>query len=83
LGNAGPDRRLDITGEACPITFVHTKLVLEEMQEGEVLEVLLDEGEPVANVPRSVTADGHQVLSVEKMGDHCRLLIKRGPNPYI
>lgn len=70
---------LDIRNDTCPITFVKTKLKLEQMQAGEVLEVLLAGGEPLQNVPRSVKAEGHKVIKVENLGDNqYRLLIECG-----
>lgn len=69
---------LDITDDACPITFVKTKLKLEDMAVGEVLEVLLSAGAPLTNVPRSAAADGHQVLSIEAVEDYYRVLIRKG-----
>jgi TusA-related sulfurtransferase len=60
---------LDITKEHCPMTFVKTKLQLSKMQKGEILEVLLTEGEPLDNVPKSAAEQGYKVLdtaNVEK-----------------
>ena len=59
------DRFLDITDQVCPMTFVRTKLALEQMAAGEVLEVRLRAGEPLENVPRSTREMGHEVLSLE------------------
>lgn len=55
---------LDITGLVCPMTFVRTKLALERLSPGEVLEVRLNAGESLANVPRSLIEHGHEVLQV-------------------
>ena len=55
---------LDITAEICPLTFVRTKLTIEKMKPGEVLEVRLQGVEPLRNVPRSVTELGHAILSL-------------------
>ena len=55
---------LDISGEVCPLTFVRTKLLIEKMKPGEVLEVRLQGAEPLQNVPRSVTELGHAILSM-------------------
>ena len=52
----------DLRGVACPMNFVKTKMALSQLQAGQVLQVLLDEGEPVENVPRSVEAEGHRIL---------------------
>lgn len=56
---------LDITKEHCPMTFVRTKLKLAQMAKGDTLEVLLSEGEPLENVPRSAKEQGYNVVSVE------------------
>ncbi len=52
---------LDLTGVPCPMNWVRTRLALEEMGEGEALEVELDAGEPLDSVPRSAREDGHEV----------------------
>ena len=78
MDNIKADAFLDITPDVCPITFVKTKLKLEQMNKGEVLEVLLNDGEPIQNVPRSVKGEGHKILSVEKTGEKYKLLIERG-----
>jgi sulfite reductase (ferredoxin) len=54
---------LDLRGVMCPINYVKTKLKLEMMEPGEVLEVWLDAGEPIKNVPQSLRNDGQNVLS--------------------
>ncbi|MDP4796651.1 MAG: sulfurtransferase TusA family protein [Rhodospirillales bacterium] len=59
-----PDHKIDITGLICPMTFVRTKLLLEKIAPGEVLEVRLKGSEPLMNVPRSARQHGHEVLSL-------------------
>ncbi|MDP2744888.1 MAG: sulfurtransferase TusA family protein [Dehalococcoidia bacterium] len=70
---------MDLRGTCCPYNWVKVKLELEEVDNGDQLEVLLDDGEPIRNVPRSVTQEGHALLKVTPEGEHFRLLIeKRG-----
>ena len=70
--------QIDITKEICPMTFVKTKLKLETMGSGDVLEVTLREGEPLLNVPRSVEQEGHKVLDIHREeGDIFKILIER------
>jgi len=72
-----PDVFLDLSGVMCPMNFVKTKLQLEEMESGQILEVILDDGDPVKNVPRSVKAEGHKILELTEMPDgHHRLVIE-------
>ncbi|HEX8102537.1 MAG TPA: sulfurtransferase TusA family protein [Solirubrobacteraceae bacterium] len=56
-----PAATLDLTGVTCPLTWVKTKLALERLAPGEVLEVRCPAGEARENVPRSARAAGHEV----------------------
>jgi len=69
---------LDITHDVCPVTFVKTKLKLEQLQKGDVLEVFLNSGEAAKNVPKSVKGEGHKIILVEKIDTKYRLLIEKG-----
>lgn len=71
------DAELDLRGVICPYNFVKTKLKLETMESGQVLSVLLDDGDPIKNVPRSVANEGHTVLAQERMDQAYRVLIRR------
>lgn len=71
------DAELDLRGVICPYNFVKTKLKLESMNPGQVLAVLLDDGEPIRNVPRSVSEDGHTVLSQEPLKGSYRVVIRK------
>lgn len=46
------------------MTFVHTKLLIERIPEGDVAEIRLNAGEPLKNVPRSLREHGHEILSL-------------------
>lgn len=71
------DAELDLRGVICPYNFVKTKLKLETMEAGQILVVLLDEGDPIRNVPRSVSDDGHIVLSQEPLAQFYRVMIRK------
>lgn len=57
---------IDLQGEVCPYTFVKSKLAIEQLESGKVIEIHLGNSESAANVPRSLDLEGHEVLSVEK-----------------
>lgn len=57
---------IDLRGVSCPTNFVKAKLALEEVDNGTVVHILLDDGEPVKNVPRSLKADGHKLIGLEQ-----------------
>ena len=58
------DDTVDITDVVCPTTFVKAKVALEELEEGEILSIKLNDGEPVQNVPRSIKEEGHEILKL-------------------
>jgi TusA-related sulfurtransferase len=57
---------VDLRGVSCPTNFVKAKLALEMIDSGEVVEFLLDDGEPIRSVPRSLAAEGHKLLGLEE-----------------
>lgn len=57
---------IDLRGVSCPTNFVKAKLALEEVENGEKVRLLLDDGEPVKNVPRSLKAEGHKLLGLRQ-----------------
>jgi tRNA 2-thiouridine synthesizing protein A len=72
-------KKIDITSDICPMTFVRTRLALDRMAPGETLMVRLKGDEPLRNVPRAATEQGHEVVSVETdSAGISHLLIRRG-----
>lgn len=63
------DAEVDITDKVCPLTFVKAKVSLDELEDGEVLAIRMNDGEPVQNVPRSMKEEGHQILKLEDNQD--------------
>lgn len=72
-----PDDRLDLRGTPCPINFVRTKLRLEKMPPGSVLEVWLDPGEPIEQVPDSLAMEGHKVEEIIEQTGFYTLRVRR------
>ena len=74
-----PHVELDITAYVCPMTFVKTKLQLEEMKEGEILGLRIRLGESYNNVTRSVRDEGHRILNERAVKERVvELLIEKG-----
>jgi len=70
-------RLKDFRGVACPMNFVKTKIELSSLKSGDLLEVWLDDGQPIQNVPGSVRNEGHEVLSVIQVEDFWKVLIQK------
>ena len=72
-----PDAHLDLRGTPCPINFVRTKLRLEQMTPGTLLEVWLDPGEPIEQVPDSLAMEGYLIEAVEEHTNYFALKVRR------
>ena len=72
------DDTVDITDKVCPLTFVKAKVALEELDDGQVLSIKMNDGEPVQNVPRSIKEEGHQILKLVNNEDGTyNLIVKK------
>lgn len=71
-------KRIDLHGVVCPLNFVKTKLAIETLAAGELLEVILDEGDAMLNVPRSVKEEGHRIVKVTPLGETFSVVIEKG-----
>ncbi len=71
------DDLVDITDKVCPVTFVKAKVAIEELEDGEVLAIRMNDGEPVQNVPRSFKEDGHKILKLYDNEDGTYTLLVR------
>lgn len=76
-----PDEQLDLRGTPCPINFVRTKLRLEQMAPGLLLEVWLDPGEPIEQVPDSLVMEGYSVEQIEDRRDFFAIRVRRPLEP--
>ncbi|MBW2501710.1 MAG: sulfurtransferase TusA family protein [Deltaproteobacteria bacterium] len=59
----------DLKGVGCPMNLVKTKVAFAKMESGQILGLILDNGPPINNVPRSVIREGHEILSQEQLAD--------------
>ncbi len=69
MGIFQADEEVDITDVVCPVTFVKAKVALEDLEDGKILSIRLNDGEPVQNVPRSIKEEGHQILKLVQNED--------------
>ncbi|MDR2805614.1 MAG: sulfurtransferase TusA family protein, partial [Dysgonamonadaceae bacterium] len=67
----------DLRGVACPMNFVQTKILLSSMPAGALLEIWLDDGQPINNVPGSVRGEGHEILEQTSIEDYWKVVIRK------
>ncbi len=68
----------DFRGVACPMNFVKTKMALAGLKTGQVLEIVLDDGDPIENVPRSLIEEGHQIIEQNRQNNYWTVKIRKG-----
>ena len=72
------DATVDITDVVCPITFVKAKVALDELEDGQIISIRMNDGEPVQNVPRSIKDEGHQILKlIHNQDGTYQLIVKK------
>jgi TusA-related sulfurtransferase len=65
-----PVQTLDLRTTKCPLNFVKTRLALEKLSLGEVLEVwILADSQSSLNIPNSIRQEGHAILREEALED--------------
>ena len=69
------DKKLDLTGVKCPINFVKAKIKLSEMPLNSKLELILDDGDPIVNVPESLAMDGQKIISNQPYQNQHRVVV--------
>ncbi|MBW4466686.1 MAG: sulfurtransferase TusA family protein [Pegethrix bostrychoides GSE-TBD4-15B] len=73
---SSPDAQLDLRGTPCPLNFVRAKLRLEKMLPGSLLEVWLDPGEPIEQVPDSLRMSGYSIEQLEDRSEFFALQVR-------
>ena len=73
-------KAIDITAETCPMTYVRTRLALDSIRPGDVLLVKLKGEDPLRNVPRAASDQGHELLDLlaQQDGSHILVIKKAG-----
>lgn len=70
-------RTVDLQGVICPMNFVRAKAALAGIESGMIAELILDEGEALLNVPRSLKEEGHDILKVIPADKAYRVIVKK------
>jgi tRNA 2-thiouridine synthesizing protein A len=61
--------KLDLRGVKCPLNWAHAKVRLEQMERGQVLELVLDDPRGYRDIPRAAEAEGHAMLASDARAD--------------
>ena len=77
MGSGQASVLLDLTGVKCPLNWAHAKVRLEQMERGQVLEILLDDPRGARDIPRAAETEGYVVLESKSEGPKFRLRIEK------
>jgi len=72
-----PDRTLDCLGLYCPEPVFRTRMELDDIGIGEILEVLADDPAAEADIRSLVKHLEQEIVNVSKDGNTVRILIKK------
>jgi len=67
---------LDLRGVKCPLSWARAKVHLETLAPGQEIDVLLDDAQGAADIPRAAEAAGHHVVGVADEAGHWRITIE-------
>jgi TusA-related sulfurtransferase len=76
-----PDVILDLRGTPCPLNFIKAKLRLEQMPVGNLLELVLDAGEPIEQVPNSLKLEGYRIEALHSNNGFFTIHVRRPVEP--
>lgn len=68
---------VDLRGVRCPTASIRARLVLAGMSPDDEVALLVDDGEPVENVPRAMLEDGNLVISRKKKENYWILQVRK------
>ena len=71
------DQSLDMRGAEGPVSYQKARERLQGMAEHQILELYIDEGEPLRTIPFGLRADGHEILVSEPANTGVRLLVRK------
>lgn len=69
--------KVDLRGVPCPLNLVKAKLAIEKVAVGDILEIEIDDGEPIQNLPVSLGRQGQEILAATKCEDYFCLKVRR------
>ena len=67
---------LDLRGVRCPLSWARARVRIETMRRGVELDLLLDDAQGAADIPRAAEAAGHHIAGVAQEDDHWRITIE-------
>ena len=75
--NNKPNKTIDVIGFFCPEPIFRTRMEMDSLNKGEILEVLADDPAAEADISSWAKKTGQEILLVNKKENIIRFLIKK------
>ena len=69
--------KVNLRGVPCPLNLVKAKLAIEKVAVGDILEIEIDDGEPIQNLPVSLSRQGQEIIETIKQQCYFCLRVRR------
>ncbi len=73
----GKRKELDLRGVKCPLNWAKAKVVLEDLEQGSILELMVDDPKGLRDIPRAAEAEGYLILDIEEEGGMWKIVIEK------
>ena len=74
---SGKTERMNLYGVKCPLNWAKAKVRLEDLERGDILEVLLDDPKGRRDIPRAAEAEGYAILHIDEITGGWRIAIEK------
>ncbi|MGH7963491.1 MAG: sulfurtransferase TusA family protein [Candidatus Binatia bacterium] len=73
----GKTEQLNLCGVKCPLNWARAKVRLEDLERGDVLELLIDDPKGRRDIPRAAEAEGYVIVGVYEMSGGWRIVVEK------
>lgn len=74
---SGKIERLNLYGVKCPLNWAKAKVRLEDLERGDMLELLIDDPKGRRDIPRAAEAEGYVIVDVHDVVDGWCIVIEK------
>jgi tRNA 2-thiouridine synthesizing protein A len=69
--------QINLYGVKCPLNWAKAKVRLEELERGDILELLIDDPKGRRDIPRAAEAEGYVIVSIHEEEGRWRIAIEK------
>ena len=70
-------QRINLYGVKCPLNWAKAKVRLEVLDQGDVLEVFIDDPKGRRDIPRAAEAEGYVIVAIDEIADGWCIAIEK------